>query len=249
MSDQISRLALGRGATNETTLTGLTARRPNIDGVDPLQRFAKDIWIADGPAVHFWGIPFPTRMIVVKLSDGSLWINSPVDATRDEAAQVDDIGSVAHLVSPTPLHDSRLKQWAEFFPRARVWKARALGDKPPAAWTPAIDQLLFRRSIVLSETEFFHKPSRTLIMGDFIQNYGFERGRPLLNALKRLAGVLGGGSPRDLRFSFVGKRRRRLGEESLRRLLSWDFDKIVIAHGDLTVNDARELVERSFRWL
>lgn len=188
-------------------------------------------------------------MIVVKLSGGSLWVNSPVAATRDQAAQLETLGSVAHLVSPTPLHDWRLKQWAEFFPSARVWKAGALGDEPPAAWTPDLDQLLFRGSIVLSGIEFFHKPSRTLIMGDFIQNYGFERGRPFLNALKRLGGVLGGGSPRDLRFSFVGKRRRRLGEESLRKLLSWDFAKIVIAHGDLTIGDARSLVERSFQWL
>ncbi len=188
-------------------------------------------------------------MIVVKLSDDSLWINSPVAATRLEAAPLEDIGPVSHLVSPTPLHDWRLKQWAGFFPRARVWKASALGEAPPAAWSADMDQLLFRGSIVLSEIEFFHKPSRTLIMGDFIQNYGFERGRPFLNALKRLGGVLGGGSPSDLRFSFVGKRRRRLGEESLRKLLSWNFDKIVIAHGDLTIDDARSLVERSFRWL
>jgi Domain of unknown function (DUF4336) len=227
----------------------LTARHPKFDGVDALESFAKDIWIADGPAARFWGILLPTRMIVVKLGDGTLWVNSPVAATRGQAARLNDIGSVAHLVSPTPLHDWRLNKWVTFFPRARVWKASTLGDAPPAAWCGEIDQLLFRGSIMLSEIEFFHKPSRTLIVGDFIQNYRFERGRPLLNALKRLGGVLGGGSPRDLRLSFVGRRRRRLGAESLRRLLSWDFDKIVIAHGDIPIDNARELVERSFRWL
>lgn len=228
---------------------GVDRPSPNVEGVEGLRRFAKDIWIADGPAVRAWGISFPTRMIVVKLSDGSLWVNSPVAATRDQAAELDNIGSVAHLVSPTPLHDWRLKQWTKFFPRAQVWKARALDDATPAAWKAEIDQLLFRGSIVLSEVEFFHKPSRTLIMGDFIQNYDIERERPLLNGLKRLGGVLGGGSPRDLRFSFVGGRQRRLGQESLRKLLSWDFDKIVIAHGDLTIDNVRELVQRSFRWL
>lgn len=217
--------------------------------MEALRRFAKDIWIADGPAVRFWGIPFPTRMIVVRLGDGSLWVNSPVPATREEAESLEGIGSVAHLVSPTPLHDWRLKQWAEFFPCVRVWKASALDDAPPAAWKADIDQLRFRGSIVLSEAEFFHKRARTLIVGDFIQNYGSERGHPLVSALKRLGGVLGGGSPRDLRFSFVGRRRRRLGEESLRKILSWDFDKIIIAHGDLTVDKARALVKRSFAWL
>lgn len=220
-----------------------------IDGVDALRRFGKDIWTADGPAVRFYGVPLPTRMIVVKLNDGTLWVNSPVAATRAQASQLDELGRVAHLVSPTPLHDWRLDQWATFFPHARVWKARALGDAPPDAWKGEIDQVRFRGSILLSETEFFHPSSRTLIVADFIQNYAFERGRPVLNALKRLGGVLGGGSPLDLRLSFVGRRRRCLGKESLRALLRWDFERVIIAHGDLPAEDARAFVERSFRWL
>ena len=217
--------------------------------MNPLQAFAKDIWVADGPPVRFFGVHYPTRMIVVKLSGGSLWINSPVSATRDQAAQLEDIGPIAHLVSPTPLHDWRLTLWAEFFPRARVWKARTLGDTPPAAWKAEVDQVLFRGSIALAETEFFHKPSRTLIMGDFIQNFGVERNRPLLNTLKRLGGILEGGVPRDLRLSFLGKRRRRLGADAVRQLLAWDFDKLVVAHGDLVTKDARSLVRRAFHWL
>jgi hypothetical protein len=81
--------------------------------VNALQTFARDIWIADGPMVRSWGTSFPTPMSVV-LSDGSLWVNSPVAATRDQGA----------------------------------WKAAE------------IDQLLFRGSIVLSETEFFHSKLR-----------------------------------------------------------------------------------------
>jgi hypothetical protein len=52
-----------------------------------------------------------------------------------------------------------------------------------------------------------------------------------------------------LRFSFLGKRRRRLGQGSLRKMLSWDFDKLVVAHGDCVQSDAKAFVERSFRWL
>ena len=43
-----------------------------------LQEFAENVWIVDGPPVRFLGMLFPTRMILVKLSDGSLWVNSPV---------------------------------------------------------------------------------------------------------------------------------------------------------------------------
>jgi hypothetical protein len=199
--------------------------------------------------VRFFGMPYPTRMVVVRLSDGSLWINSPVSATFQQAAHLEEIGPVAHLVSPTPLHDWRLKSWAGFFPRARCWKASTLANAPPPAWRTEISQLLFRGSIVLSEIEFFHCRSRTLIMGDFIQNFQLQRGRWLRNALMQFGGILDGGAPRDLRFSFLGKRRRQLGRESVRGILSWDFDKLVVGHGDCVESNAKTFVEQSFRWL
>jgi hypothetical protein len=217
--------------------------------VDSLQRFGKDLWIAEGPTVRFFGMPYPTRMVVVRLGNGSLWIDSPVAATGEQAKQLEQIGPVAHLVSPTRLHDWRLEQWAAFFPQARVWKARMLDDTPPEVWSADIDQLLFRGSRVLSEVEFFHKRSRTLIMGDFIQNFQPQPGRILRNAFLHFGGILQGGAPRDLRLSFLGKRHIELGRESLSRLLAWDFDKLVPAHGDCVDRDAKSFVKRSFRWL
>jgi hypothetical protein len=43
-----------------------------------LQQFAEGISIVDGAPVRMLGVPLPTRMILVKLADGSLWLNSPV---------------------------------------------------------------------------------------------------------------------------------------------------------------------------
>lgn len=216
--------------------------------MEAVQPFGENLWLANGPRVRFLGIAFPTRMVVVKLTDGSLWINSPVPATREEAERLNAIGPVAHLVSPTPLHDWRLEAWATFFPHARLWRARELCDTPPSAWRIDIDQVIFRGSIVLSEVEFFHKASRTLIVADFIQNYPVVPERRLRNVLMGLGGVLGG-VPLDARLSFIGKRRRSLGRESLRKLLAWDFEKVVVAHGENVDERSRSFVERSFRWL
>ena len=41
-----------------------------------LAAFAENIWIVDGPIVRDMGVIFTARMAVVKLSDGSLWVNS-----------------------------------------------------------------------------------------------------------------------------------------------------------------------------
>jgi hypothetical protein len=37
-----------------------------------IEEFAEDLFILDGPPVRAVGIPFPTRMIIVKLADDSL---------------------------------------------------------------------------------------------------------------------------------------------------------------------------------
>jgi hypothetical protein len=226
----------------------LRYRFANVFRVDALQRFGDDIWIVDGPTVRFFGAPLPTRMAVVKLADGSLWIDSPVVATAEQVGKLAQIGPVAHLVSPTRLHDWRLDAWAEFFPQAQVWKAAMLDDEPPPAWKGQIDQTRFRGSAVLSEVEFFHRRSRTLVVADFAQNFRLELKHPIRNALLRLGGVANGGAPRDLRLSFFGAG-RRAGRESVRNILSWDFDKVVVAHGDCVDRDAKTFVERSFRWL
>lgn len=217
--------------------------------MNTLQRFAENLWIADGPPVSFFGFPYPTRTIVVKLGDGSLWVNSPVEATREEALQLEAVGPVAHLVSPTRLHDWRLEQWAHYFPQARVWKADALGDAPPPAWQSDLDQLRFRGSRVLSEVEFFHRPSRTLVMADFIQNFQPEPGRTLRNAFLRFGGIMQGGMPCDLRTSFAGARHMAAARASFRQLLAWDFDNLVVAHGACIEGNAKPFVERALRWL
>ena len=39
--------------------------------VEPVDR---DIWVASGTIVDFQGFPYPTRMVVVRLNRGWLWL-------------------------------------------------------------------------------------------------------------------------------------------------------------------------------
>jgi hypothetical protein len=77
--------------------------------------------------------------------------------------------------------------------------------------------------------------------------FRFE-GKPLRNALFELEGVAypDGGVALDIRLSFTD---RNLARRSLEKLLSWDFDKLIIAHGVCIEKDAKPFVERAFRWL
>jgi hypothetical protein len=147
------------------------------------------------------------------------------------------------------------------FPDAQLWTAKLLSltlkkgnleftgiltDAPPRA--DDLEQVPFRGNPLIEEVIFLHRKSRTLILDDLIQNHPAVTGHPLRNALFKLAGVAypQGSVPLDIRLCFIHRDRAR---RSLEKLLSWDFDKVIIAHGVCVERNARAFGERAFQWL
>lgn len=227
------------------------------------ESFAEDVWIIDGPPVRDSGVTFTTRMTVVKLSDGSLWVDSPVSLPFDMLERITGLGAVRYLIAATPRHVWRLDEWHTLFPGAELWVPRPtpftlkkgsfpvtgiLGDIPGSGWSDDIDQCAFRGNPLIEEIFFFHKKSHTVILDDLIQVHPLVKGSPFRNALIRMAGVAEphGGVPLDIRLSFIN---RNAARKSLEKLLSWDFDRLIIAHGDCIGQDAKQFVEKAFHWL
>jgi len=227
------------------------------------QEFSNNVWIIDGPSVRDMGFLFTTRMTVVKLSSGSLWVSSPVPVPFDTLKRMAELGPVGFLVAATPRHLWRLAAWHTLFPEAQLWVARTtpftltkghlpltgvLGDEPPQGWASDLDQVAFKGNPLIEEVLFFHKASRTVILDDLIQIHPIEKGKPFRNALFKLEGVVSprGGVALEIRLSFTN---RNLARRSLEKLLSWDFDKLIIAHGVCIEKDAKAFAERAFRWL
>jgi hypothetical protein len=228
-----------------------------------LQPFAPNIWIADGPNVRDMGFIFSTRMTIVKLSDGCLWVESPVPVSFEMLNQIVALGPIQYLVAATPRHVWRLEQWHGLFPAAQLWVARPtlltlekahlsytgiIGDEPPQAWANDLDQHLFKGNPLSSEVFFFHEKARTLMLDDLLQIHTTTPGKPFRNLLIKLEGVLSpyGGVGLDIRLAFTN---RHLARQSLEKVLGWDFDKLIIAHGPCIAKDAKPFVERAFRWL
>lgn len=228
-----------------------------------LRTLGKNLFVIDGPVVRDMGITFSTRMTVVRLGDGSVWIASPVPVPFATIAEITALGPVRHLVSPTPRHYWRLQHWHALFPEAQLWsspvtavtlrngpllKAEILGEPAPAAWAGDLDQAVVRGSALVSEVVFYHAASRTLLVEDLIQVHERRPGHPLRNALITVGGVAAprGGVARDIRLTF---RDRAAARESLRRILAWDFDQLVVAHGPVITHAGRRTVEEAFSWL
>jgi hypothetical protein len=228
-----------------------------------LHEFAENIWLADGPVVRDMGTFFTTRMTIVKLSDGSIWVSSPVPVSFAALSSISELGKVCYLIAATPRHVWRLSTWHTLFPDAELWASRPtlftlqgshlpvsgyLSDTPPDAWRADFDQLEFKGNPLLSEVLFFHGKSHTVILDDLIMRNPVMKGKTLTNLIFRLGGVQypDGGLPADMKLTFLD---RSLARRSLERLLSWDFDRLIIAHGPCIASGAKQYVRKAFRWL
>jgi len=226
-----------------------------------LEEFGPSLYVADGPAVSFLGFPYPTRMAAVKLSDGSAWVWSPIALTPELERAVDSIGPVCHIVSPNKIHHLFLKEWVERWPDARLHAPPGLARRKPElrfdaelddeadpAWAADIDQTIFRGSIAMEEVAFFHRPSRTAIFCDLVQRHDPAQMKGLKGMLMRLDGLVGerGSTPREWRASFV---RRRPARAARARVLAWEAERLVIAHGACAQENATQILARALAWI
>jgi hypothetical protein len=236
------------------------------DPLETLKPFADDVWIADGPEIGMSILgatfPFPTRMTVVRLQSGDLWLHSPIAWSESLASSIAELGPVRHLIAPNTLHYSYLTVWRDHYPDARTYAApdlarraripmtfdETLGAAPPAAWEGALDQCVTRGRVV-TEADFFHRASRTLILTDLIENFEPDRVRnPALRWLIRLAGAADpdGKAPIDMRLSFFGRRAEI--RRSAQRMLAWEPERIILSHGRCYEANGVAELRRAFRW-
>jgi len=226
-----------------------------------LEEFGPSIYTADGPTVSFMGFPYPTRMCVVRLSDGDSWVWSPVALTEDLARAVEAIGPIRHIVSPNKIHHLFLAEWSERWPDARIYSPPGLarrkpelrfdaelGDEPDVAWAADIDQTIFRGSLFMEEVVFYHHESRTVIVCDLIQRHPESKMSGWKGMLMQLDGLVGadGSTPREWRASFL---RRGPARSARKKVLDWGAERLLIAHGDCAQTDAAAIISRALSWI
>ena len=227
-----------------------------------MDKLADEIWIFDGDTVQFLGLPFSTRMTVVRLSNGGLWVHSPISLTNSIKAQLQKLGSVAYLIAPNHLHHLFLPEWIDHYPDVGVYgtneviKKRddlvftgSLNDELNWPWAGDIDQELFSGSPLMEECVFFHKGSETLIVTDLVENFSGKSFNYWQKGVAKGVGILAphGKTPLDWRLSFMfGKADAR---HHLDKVLAWNPKTLVMAHGEIVKEHTDTFLAQSFKWL
>jgi hypothetical protein len=198
-------------------------------------------------------------MSVIRLADGSLLLHSPVSLDAELRAELDALGPVRYAVAPNRVHHLYAGEVAKAYPGARLWiapglerkrpdlaHAGILGDEAPPEWRGQVDQVFQRGRPFENEVVFFHRGSRTLILCDIAFNFR-ESAHWRTKLLMRLVRSYGYFGPSKLDALLI--RDRAAARESLEKILAWDFDGVVVAHGDLVPHGGREALRRGYAWL
>jgi hypothetical protein len=224
-----------------------------------LRQLADDLWVADRP-LRFGGVEMGTRMSVVRLRDGGLFLHSPVALDAELRAALVGLGAPRAAVAPNRFHHLYIAAYREAFPGIQLFAAPGLpkkradvrfdgvldSDDAPAAWAGEIDQAFVRGYPIINEVAFCHRASRTLLAADLVVN--FQSDAPLLTRLAfRLVGGYGRFGPTLLERVLV--RDRAAARAALERILSWDFDRVVLAHGHILEHGGRAELRRGYGWL
>lgn len=229
-----------------------------------LEQVHENLWVAEGELVSFFGLPYPTRAVIARLANRDLWVWSPVKLTADLRNEVDRLGPVRHLVSPNKLHHLFLQGWKAAYPAAQLWGPRttikkrpdlkfqdALVDNPPAEWGADIDQAWFRGSFAMDEIVFLHRPSATAIVADLIQTFSEHFLREHWGGWRFLARIDGltqdrACAPLEWRLSFLNRGPARRARD---KVLSWNCQRVIVAHGECAKANGNSFLANSFRWL
>lgn len=195
----------------------------------------------------------PIKMTLVRLQTGVVLI-SPLPNIERFTTQINAFGKVTDIVAPNLYHNLGIPKASEIYPNARLWGAPGFRQKlPNINWHQEITSgnwpyqqelaVIFIEGMPkMNEVVFIHRNSKTLVVTDLCFNHIHGKGLGywiifnLFGTYKRFA-------VSKLFLKMVKDRKAFI--KSVHMLLSEEFDKIVIPHGEIITNNGREKLQEA----
>ena len=229
-----------------------------------LRSVDRNIWVKETPFKSL-GIEVGTRMTIIRLSGGRIALISPVKLDRQTIFQIDTLGQVKYIIAPNLFHHLFFQACQNIYPEAIAICAPGLKARIPQIesdyiftqdkvdFNGEIEYLLLAgfpasvptESATSNEIAFYHVESKTLILTDSV--FCFDRSFPLLTQLfSRIIGCY-----QQLRPSISNKliiKDKNIIIASITKLLQWDFKRVIMAHGTIVEENAKERLKLGYEW-
>ncbi len=215
-----------------------------------LNTLAPGVHVVDA-AQRFLGLELGARMTVLQLQEGLL-VHSPIGVAP---SVIEHLGHPRWVLAPNLFHHLYIGPWVGA--GLEGWGAPGLPEKRSdvrfegvvrGGTSPFGDEVethVLRCFSMTNEVVLLHKPSGTLLVSDLVFN--ISRSAPWMTrvAMRCLGGYPGCSVTLLERVAM----RRDRAREDLATIASWDFDRIVMAHGDVIETGGKQALLRAFRWL
>jgi hypothetical protein len=215
------------------------------------------IWIGER-MLWFSGVRLRSRMTIVRLADGRLWVHSASEPTPELCAELDRLGQVSWVVVPNRFHHIHAAAMKARYPDAQVIgpasvTARnksvaldaAIDDERLLSLVPELSPVVLRGVPFLDETLFFHTRTRTLIGADLMM-CGCPADHWTWRWTSRVLGqFLRYKAPPDVRWKTRGG---PLVRQSLDEIARLPLERILVAHSDPIEDRPVEQLEEAWRF-
>lgn len=214
------------------------------------------VWCAQQP-LKFGPISLTTRMTIVRLRDGSLWVHSPISPTAELIAELKAVGEVRYVIAPNKSHHLYFLPFVGAHPSAQAYVAVGLDTKRPelgrfpqiplqAPWGDELQGFFIDGLPVINETVWFHADSGTLIVTDLLFCFSATN-QGLIALISRILGVRGQlGMSRTMKL--MTKDKRALAR-SVAPLLTLPLQRVIVAHDQIVDLQPVQQLTRAFAWI
>lgn len=203
----------------------------------------------------FFGAQIGNRMTVIRLSDGTLWVHSPIAPTPDIQTSLRSLGKVAHIVCPNTFHHVHAKAFHETYSSAAVYGVPGLEEKLAPLpvmnlYDPGTSDISWANDILIvplygvpkvNEVVFYHTASKTVIVTDMIFNTHHKTGWTKLFLM--LAGAHNKCGIDTVYRMMIKDKQQFLA--SVAPLLDVEVDRIVMSHGDVITQNATHIFRKA----
>jgi hypothetical protein len=208
------------------------------------------VHVAEAPQ-RFFGLEVGARMTVLE-TDRGLLVHSPIAVDPRSLAT---IGAPRWVVAPNRLHHLYVGPWAAA--GIEAWAAPGLVEKRPDVrfagelaggaqpFGPDVAVFPLRCFPFTNEMVLLHRPSRTLVVTDLVFHF-----TPLAPLATRAVMACACGYPGCRttlleRFGF----HRAIARREVSELLAQDFDRLIMAHGEVIETGGKLALYNALSWL
>ena len=146
-----------------------------------IDSISDNIWSVPSPLSVFGFIQLNTRMTIIRMNNGNLFLHSPIPWTTELNTLIQELGRIEYIVAPSCFHHLFVGDWKRHHPEAKLCGPRGLLKKrtdldfdveltpqTQFPWDEEIHTIPLGGMPIVQEYLFFHKSSETLIITDFM---------------------------------------------------------------------------------